>query len=661
MMALGLALGTLVSCSNDDEYNTVSGGSAKTVVSVAGTVDGVPLAAATRAADDKFAANDMIVAYFQHINDSDAEVAGFSAIKNLKVTGVASSTPYTATLTCTDASGLWWDDFSNNLAAGNDIRETGHGLRTLYAYCYNGGTPSPALTNATGVIGWTIRRNQRAAADFQQSDLLWAPTITKVAYIKGASKDANHGTLTLPFTHAMSKVTVLVEVGDGFASNYAFTNDSVTLFNGTNQFNTVCTATAPTSVLSASGTPRRIMTKKGSAVTNAASKRECKFEAIVVPSVLDAQDEVFCMVYADGNTYSVPVTADMRATAAGKWGSKLSAGDLMQSGVNYVLKVHVDKAKVTLEAYVTDWESVTAETVNGEIIFTPDIVSNSGISATAVTTANANFDIFKAASLSAIDAAGSASATYTYNGTTWTSGQTLYWQNSSDDSYFRALANYDATRILDCSTTPSKTMQQGGTDLLWGVTSAHIGTDKDNVTHNYTEGQVITPRTGNVPLTFHHALSKVSMQLETSTDPAKAVVLTGATISISNLYDEATLTLSTGAADKTGRTVNATAVSAFAPYDGTGAAASKLEQYLMIPQTISDNAKVTVTLADGTTYSLKLKDCVITGTSTKISEWERGGYYFYTIHLEKEVLRMEAWIKDWVETTGSGNAEMDWD
>ena len=76
---------------------------------------------------------------------------------------------------------------------------------------------------------------------------------------------------------------------------------------------------------------------------------------------------------------------------------------------------------------------------------------------------------------------------------------------------------------------------------------------------------------------------------------------------------------------------------------------------LMIPQEFSADARLVITLVDKTTYSLKLSSI------TAIPKWKGGNKYIYTIHLEKEEMKFSATIQPWVEKTGSGKADLDWD
>ena len=80
-----------------------------------------------------------------------------------------------------------------------------------------------------------------------------------------------------------------------------------------------------------------------------------------------------------------------------------------------------------------------------------------------------------------------------------------------------------------------------------------------------------------------------------------------------------------------------------------------------MPQTLTDDIRLRVTLADNTTYSLQLNRCVVSGSSTPIGAWEQGTHYEYTIMLTKESIQVIALVKNWDEVTGSGDATLDWD
>ena len=87
---------------------------------------------------------------------------------------------------------------------------------------------------------------------------------------------------------------------------------------------------------------------------------------------------------------------------------------------------------------------------------------------------------------------------------------------------------------------------------------------------------------------------------------------------------------------------------------------TKLDNYCVIPQSIGNDAVLTVKLADGTTYSLPLNTCK-DSSGNSITAWEQGRHYVYTITLTKGSISFRALVKEWVDSNGEGDAELDWD
>ena len=288
----------------------------------------------------------------------------------------------------------------------------------------------------------------------------------------------------------------------------------------------------------------------------------------------------------------------------------------------------------------------------------------------------------------------------------WNNDPQIYWPNVTDKYYFRALAKfnslndskYDISSVHDKDNTTKtasadETVSQGiiaeGKDILWATTPRHYGRssdydpDNENSYRTYDKGAAIPPRKGGVPMAFEHIMSKVTFNLEdanknaalpdgvTATDydnPLNPRInLAGAKIQITNLSTQGTVTVENG---------NVTASSSVAdkvfgndigynPYKLNGVENSEtselLHEYIMVPQIITDDAVLTVTLADGTTYKLQLNTCVQDGTTAPIPAWLRGIHYTYTITLTKEAISFRVMIKNWDEKKGSGNANLDWD
>ena len=635
----------LLSCSNDvEETSSYLNGTGKTPIETAALLD-VTTAPLTRAANKDFAENDQLLAYLRHVTwnggatdrnsvSVDQAPCLVTFIKGTEacidysgadITPIGLNTPLglsfqntkqTSNLTPT----LYWDDFSNET---NDLRSSNHYLQSFYGYCYNGGTPSDALTESTGVLGWTVPYDQTQADALKHADLLWSAEQTPIKYDHA---EGSRGKLVLPYTHAMSMVTVVVTAAEGF-SDAALTNTWLELQG----MNRTCKTTAPTYEISnvGQGTDSPGLVKMALTLNEGMT---CTYRAIVVPQTVLTSGNSFLKINgAEDNNYEVMVTQDM----LNGWISGLSEGK-MQSGYNYQLNVTIKKVGIDVSATITNWNTVEA-TGTGEIKFQNDVTTTGPI---ADELKVGGMDIYKSTSQSFDEK----STTLTWDGTnsTWTYSPTIYWAGQGDASYFRAL-----------SPAASTTAMAQGNDVLWG-----FACDADaDISKVGTQNEVkITPRTGDVSLRFRHAMSKITVQLVSSGEAA--VVLTDALISITNLANAGTLDLVKGtiqAGEKQSKPIDCFCSASHPVVDKP-----KLDNYCVIPQSIGHDAVLTVKLADGTTYSLPLNTCK-DSSGQSIATWEQGRHYVYTITLTKGSISFRALIKEWEVSNGEGDAELDWD
>lgn len=575
----------------------------------------------TRAEGGAFAASDELLCYVRHMSSTDVVKTKMVTIKNGAPT-----------------EALYWDDFSESTDDDSkDLRTNGHGLQSYYGYCYNGGTPTTALDKKTGVLGWTTAADQSADGAMKANDLIWSKAQSAVTYQH--AKD-NRAGLTVPYTHAMSKFTIVIVAGDGFKSE-VFNNTTVTL----KDMNLTGTFTAPTSTVEVTGTTTDVQMYRNSVSTTTDNKPCCAYEAVAVPLRSMSSGNLLATINGmDGNNYDVYLT-DAILTA---WASGITEAK-SQSGINYKLTITLNKQAVEVEATLADWSDVSAA-ITAEIKFTADVTSNSGTTGNSLSSGD-SFTLWKTGDL--LTLASAEKRTVTFDGTNFTCDSKLYWQNAADDSYFRALAIMTTTGSGTSATTTiaatESTTANQGTDVLWGTTAEHKG----NATIEYKEGVIIKPRTGAVPLIFKHAMSNVVVELATSND-ASAVDFSKATITISNLYTNGTINIADGEVKvPDGSTTSTVAVTV------SGAT-------IMVPQTIDTNAKLVINLNDNTdpdkstTYSLTLNTCK-DSNGTVITKWAGGNKYTYTITLKKQDISFRALVQDWDKNTGSGDATLDWD
>lgn len=604
----------------------------------------------TRAVDAEFAEGELLNAYIKHVKEATpatepvtyADVAGTGVgprLANFKVSELKSGHLNNAdnwtdhstssTLQITDAQGLYWDDFSNSATDATDLRTSGHALMVYYGFGYNGGSPSTTLTESTGVLGWTVDTDQTSG--FKTSDLLYAGKQAPVAYAHGTDNTINgrDRVLTIPYTHAMSKVTIEVvcDENEGFSTtkdNFASTTLKL------KSVNTACTVTGPTKELSAFDASADVTMQH---VENAGSDKflHQSYSALIAPTVIKEGVDFATITNVDGNNYTISLTDAALTTAtetAEAWSTQLAPynaesvtpealagytktnGGLTKPGVHYMLTVTIKKQQIKVDATIQDWEAVCATGV-GVMDFTADIVSStvSGTWKTAgdqfnlwrrlstnTSTANAAYDEDTSDETAGV-VNKATTLTYTTSPTAgWAADPKLYWKDNSTSYYFRALAKYDKTQSkyvgFECEsadhTATNDLKVSQGSDLVWGTTAAHTGTEADGITtHDYAKGAAINPRTSEVPLEFDHAMSKISVKLE-SVEGAEGVNVAGAKISIVNIYDGGTVLLNDG-------TIVDLSASGDMPIkdfeDMTSSKTNILKEYCVIPQSLINDKK----------------------------------------------------------------------
>ena len=628
---VAVALG-FVACANDiGDAPSNDGGKTPIDIAVA-FVDGeIVSKSTTRAVDKTFEANDKLVAHLQHVQGtgSDASLVGsyektITLTMNSNVTmSNTSDENIKQTTSFTTSESLYWDDFSD---ATDYIRTEGHGLRSAWGYCYNGKEDFPESNNHTDEITWEAATDQKTG--FKTSDLLWSKTQNPVSYQHGNNSGDSHGTITIPYTHAMSKATIVLTAGEGFGDD-AFKNTKITLkgVNIKGKF-TASTATVVGTKTGEEGqyeTGDIQMQKKSTDATN----KSVTFECIFVPNTLLNDGKLWAEINnVAGNNYEIKLTSAMLAEE--KWG----AGPT-KSGVNYKLAATIKKQKIDVVAQIADWIN-KGTSADGKIQFTTDLT---GVDYNDMPSGT-SYDVFTSESQTS---GYSKSTTRNYTDSKWTDEPVIYWQGEGKGLYFRGLAKYENNLIT--SVEGSTTANQG-TDLLWATTPQHTGKDNSGNEVTINEGAKISPRTSEVPLEFRHAMSKVKFTFATTDNDDTKVELSELTFSIDGIVNKGTIDISNGKIKLSEASEDKQSLTE--------------SEKIVIPQSL-EGKNMKIKLKDGTTYTLDLPKCKVNNTTTEIAEWKAGESYEYTITLAKEAIQFRALIKEWNEKTGSGDASLDWD
>ena len=630
---VAVALG-FVACANDNG-DAPSNDGGKTPIDIAvAFVDGeIVSKSSTRAVDKTFEANDKLVAHLQHVTTSEGNTSPLTDSKYSKTVVFTvkdgfrrteeNNTQKTSDIT--PDSPLYWDDFSD---ATNDIRTEGHGLRSSWGYCYNGKEDFPESNNHTDEITWEAATDQTSG--FKTSDLLWSKTQDPVNYQHGNNSGDRHGTITIPYTHAMSKATIVLTAGEGFGDD-AFDNTTIIL-KGVNVKGKFTASTGQVVGVTAEGhhdTGDIQMLKKSTDATN----KSVTFECVFVPNTPLTDGNLWAEIKnVDGNNYEIKLTSAM--LSEGKWGTE----SLTKSGVNYKLTATINKQKIDVVAQIADWINKKTS-ADGKIQFSTDLTN---ITSTGDLSAG-SYLVFMSDTDNDTNYGKAATTRSCYSETGWQDDPTLYWQGEGEARFFRGLAKMNGESLT--SEGVSRNAEQG-TDLLWATTPQHKGTNNSGNEVTINEGAKISPRTSEVPLEFRHAMSKVKFTFATTGNDDTKVELSELTFSIDGIVNKGTIDISNGKIKLSEASEDKQSLTE--------------SEKIVIPQSL-EGKNMKITLKDGTTYTLDLPKCKVNNTTTEIAEWKAGESYEYTITLAKEAIQFRALIKDWNKKTGSGDASLDWD
>lgn len=629
----------------DDNTTPLTTDSAKTPVNIAVAVADAETSGKTRAVDNRFESNDVLVAHLQHVSTegtnqtlqvSFEKTITLTMNADVVMTSVPESTNTQQTTSFTTNETLYWDDFSD---ATHDIRAAGHGLRSAWGYCYNGNSSAPSSDNYSDIRVWSVAQDQTSG--IKSSDLLWSKTQEPVAYTHDKN---NHGTITIPYTHAMSKATIELKASDGFGDT-PFNNTSITLTN----VNTKGKFTASTATVQGTEAEDGYVKENIKMHKISADGKTATFDCLFVPNTsFTSGNKIAEVKDVEGNNYDIFITDAM----VQQWGRHSA------SGMNYKLVGTLKKQAIYIVAQITDWTEIESTGNEGQIKFSTDFTFSTQPQDLGEGT---SYDVFMTADKENFEGK---STTRTLVAGIWTDDPVLYWKGEGQKRYFRGLAKLEKDdEGKELITTVGGSLEANqGTDLLWATTTEHTGTKADGTVVTYKEGDAIAPRTSAVPLQFSHAMSKVKFVLTTSADDTDDKVdLTYAKVSIADVYMKGEVSMDKGSIDVwSSPAILEKAVKANS--DGK----YETEDCIVIPQSTSiSKGPVTaktlvITLNDNTTYSLKLPECK-DDNGKEITDWKQGNYYVYTIKLTKAAIGFRAMIKDWNKKTGSGNASLDWD
>lgn len=504
------------------------------------------------------------------------------------------------------------------------------------------GTKAAKAWNTTTedkTISWEVPATQTAES-MKNKDLCFSNNITEVSEGNdkrlGFKKDPRGFEAgKLIFYHALTKITVKLEEGEGFdhSSTSDFVLDNITL-NGFKLSGTFDVADGEFASTATDATPITTMSQVSRTAEGMA------LEALVMPGT-DLNGTL-----ADAISFSVDKNAFKVSAATMK--NKLVGGgetsfDKFEAGKNYIFTFTVNKTGIKLTATVAGWNDVTAETFAPKINISE--VYGHQASEDECTDLQKGFDFYRSKTVST---GYTDKSTVSFADGAYTMSPQCYWPNHETHYFFRGV--YPAgTAVEDSKISVSNAAYNNATspsNLMLGYPRKTDGTtDEACKVHSGTLGICATE--GDIRMNFQYVMSQVEVIL--ISDPsavekeesAKVVLDGNTTVEILNGYKSGSILLENGTAT-------------YAEGDKgtyTFAGGTYADRHdIIIPQSL-ENLKFKITAKDSDdkydSYEATISEIKVGGNT--ISAWEPGKKYVYTLNITKTGIKITATIKDWIE------------
>ena len=605
----------------------------------------------------------------------------------------------------------WEDSYSRDskvsvysaCVPGNTATALNIGASTSYNY----GTYTWSTDAITPNIAWPLSGTSASQnADFLTAqDLCFSNNVSSLP--NPDNRIAFDGTLNkftskrLIFHHALTKVTFKIKRGDGFGTStgvFNFTNAATEniVLKG---FNTSGTLDISTGEFGTLGTTA--ITSLADTKTSADAVYDYVLTCLMLPGsalTSTATNEVYFTI--DNNKYHITKSQLASALSGKTVGSNstaaLTSDSKMRPGVHYIFTMTVSKSQISnLSAAVVAWEAVTANEV------TP---SNARISVSLLNNGTpesgaATFDLYRSANVyegepisdtweSYAWAKDYEKATLTYYSTTGAyeasdGTSPWYWPNNRTFYHFRTIkpqttetwkVKLDETdsnnkfEYIELTGAPySTTVADSYKDVCWG---APFNNTTGKLTYEPTTygfdgsashqiSKAIGPTTSTINMNTFHMMSDVIIKLTTTTT-SDAVILSGATVELTPIYNTGTVKMGNGLITTTGSTVNVTGT-----VSDVNGQSYKQWRYGFVPQPLA-SIVLTITTTDNNQYIVNMNDLAATvgdviianpytsagSGKYKINYWYPNYNYTYSFKLTKTgIEKISATLTNWGAVT----------
>lgn len=584
---------------------------------------------------------------------------------------------------------FYWDDFG----AGDpkNAEHTAHGI-TVLGVAVNGLTVAPEIENENEwkELSWPLVDGSNGVNAIEK-DIIISNNLKKKNTCKFAEKSTPKN---LDFIHPLSKITFNIKAGEGFLvekGNTKFENDPVLVLSKSNEFakvdeeaNRYVLATGKVKiedgVAESDGTMSSVVV--GTTSTPNSSTVSVIKQALVYPNTQLGTDDtdIIAALKVDENVYYIKA-AEIHA-AMDKYDREATEATVKHNGyktlpgVNYIIKITVNKTGVRFTASVTDWDNVEAANVDPEI----DVTTHIGLSDSGTNAPNnfTSYALWRSTNIaSGYQHESTLSGGAIDGNSVWTASQQLYWPDHNthyhlrgifphlDDNMVEKLNDEQVVKVSNDACTESTVKNTFPCNFMIGMpefgdndymckSELHASKDMREVG--------ICARSSAINLNFRYVMSQVEVELTSNPDQMATdyVDLTNSKVYLVNVGNDGAIKLS----DR----------SAIFTDDG--------KQSFLLPKTSGNNFRgiiIPQTLVnDDTQKSNKVRIKIEVYNKDNASDledvyyadvapiqksdkslvapngkWEAGVHYKYTLKITKTKINATATLTDWQQVDAS--------
>lgn len=568
-------------------------------------------------------------------------------------------------LTYSSLDHLYWDDFGTADPGNTEGRDRG---LDIYGVAVDGQSSAPEVSDWDFPLAWAVATNGSnvLAKDIIVSNNLSQSATPQNRYTFDEQKAGTDPEQSrLDFKHLLSRVTFVVKAGAGFTDGKFDAAPVVTLTRNKHGESNAewCYTTGTVRLKEATTTPVSVGTVVLQPIEGGATAQVTE-TALIYPgsNFGDADADVVAQVNAAQNIYYV-TAKEIRAAIGG---SNFTA----KPGYHYIFTVTINKTDVNVTATITDWQTLNAAEATPAIVVTAEVGNEDNKTLTlpdfrfyyndAATPGTGTYP--KNVTFTAKADALNPEAGYKADGAThwhfYPVGNTsdpaisLYWPDHTRHYFFRGVyptateVTEDGGKTYIAVQNVAYVANSFPSNLMIGAPEINHGTNCTNPDHAAVDmsEKGICARTGAINLNFRYMMSRVEVELKTTSGDDRVNINADTKVELLNVNRKGKVYLgerNTVASDLGTYTLNVTG-------------SALLRHSTIVPQTFAEGLqfKITVTNENSTTdvYYATVKDIKVEGN--KITDWKSGKHYKYTLRLKKTGIAVTATITDWTTANG---------